>query len=350
MRDWNNDKKRAGELVDLLQDEGTDSATKEEIRAWFWSGVSSDAKESAMIGRFRRIMPNPAPDAYDRKKYAELAARLNIGGARKRYTLKRRMAPILRATAGIAAGVMLALVISGVAYLWMNRGPLDGMQHVATVTANEGKPTPVELPDGSSAEVTSGSMRHNTNFDQERFVELAGEALFNVAKDSTKTFTVKTDHLTIFVLGTEFKVCSDAGNDYSTVDLYRGSIRVEAADRSLVMVPGQHLNYSHSTGTFRISGISAAGNMPDSASESIGDEYGSNALLFENRPMGEILAVIEQFYGADMDISGQLPDSYRYTIGFSPDMNVERVLKLLSEVEKNLRYTIEQDRIRITLK
>ncbi len=78
MQDWNKNKQRAADLLNLLQDDATSLQTKEEIRAWFWSDASRDAKDAAMQEQFQQMTPSLIPDKSDYEKYEELAAKLNI--------------------------------------------------------------------------------------------------------------------------------------------------------------------------------------------------------------------------------------------------------------------------------
>ncbi len=103
LRNLDKDYKRAVELLDRLSDDATDSATKEELRAWFWSDVSRQAKDAALSALFRQLTPNPAPDESDRKKYAELSASLHMDLPVR----KRRTVSPLRVLARIAAAAVL---------------------------------------------------------------------------------------------------------------------------------------------------------------------------------------------------------------------------------------------------
>lgn len=71
-----------------------------------------------------------------------------------------------------------------------------------------GQKKQIILPDGTDVWINSGStFKYASNYgENNREVYLLGEAYFNVTKDKTKTFVVRTDNITIKVLGTSFNV------------------------------------------------------------------------------------------------------------------------------------------------
>ena len=64
------------------------------------------------------------------------------------------------------------------------------------------------LSDGTSVRLNSGSiLRYPVSFSgKERTVELSGEAFFEVATDSLRPFSVKTDGLVVKAYGTSFNI------------------------------------------------------------------------------------------------------------------------------------------------
>lgn len=76
------------------------------------------------------------------------------------------------------------------------------------VQTPDGQKKEITLPDGSTIWINSGStFRYASNFgEKNREVYLEGEAYFDVARDTTKTFIVHADKITIKVLGTSFNV------------------------------------------------------------------------------------------------------------------------------------------------
>ncbi|MDL2319843.1 FecR domain-containing protein [Alistipes sp. OttesenSCG-928-B03] len=339
MKNWKEDVRRAARLLELLRDDATGAEKKEEIRAWFWGNVSNKAKEGAMEDYFDKLTPNPSPDAYEHKKYAKQAALLHIDDTQAKLPLKRKTTHLRRIAMKAAVAAVIFLGISGVAYLWVNEARNAAEQHtVAEVTAADGEIKHCELPDGSHIKISSGSIRHATTFDNERRVELKGEAHFNVARDTTKTFTVHTDHLKIAVLGTEFRVHSTADSESSTVQLYRGSVEVGVGEEALVMLPGQHLSYNHLTGETTISKIAIKNleydNMPN--------------LLFDGSTLAEVFEVLGREYGISIIFADNV-DIHKE--GLHADLtqakSIDGVLNILASMTQLFTYEITDTEVLI---
>ena len=74
-----------------------------------------------------------------------------------------------------------------------------------------------------------------------RFVELSGEAYFDVKRDEALPFVVKTSRSEVMVLGTEFCV-KDYVNQVNQTTLVSGSVSVkDFRGQSYVIVPGQQV-------------------------------------------------------------------------------------------------------------
>lgn len=123
----------------------------------------------------------------------------------------------------------LAAVLLFAAGLW--RQPV-------TVTAPPGAYAAVELPDGSSVELNSGTrLRYRRSFAvlpfvpaRARTVALEGEAFFRIARDG-RPFRVETFNARIEVLGTAFNVWArqeQAAGRETRVTLSEGRVRVAA--------------------------------------------------------------------------------------------------------------------------
>jgi ferric-dicitrate binding protein FerR (iron transport regulator) len=130
--------------------------------------------------------------------------------------------------------------------LWLWRQPV-------TVTAPPGQQRTATLPDGSTAELNSGTtLAHRRDFQawplidaEERSVRLDGEAFFKVS-DGERPFTVRTANAQVVVTGTRFNVRAHSGGDappQTEVTMVDGRVRVssqEQPDQEVVLsTPGQ---------------------------------------------------------------------------------------------------------------
>ena len=99
------------------------------------------------------------------------------------------------------------------------------------------------LGDGTKVWLNSGTkLRYPVKFTGDvRFVELSGEAYFDVKRDEALPFVVKTSRSEVMVLGTEFCV-KDYVNQVNQTTLVSGSVSVkDFRGQSYVIVPGQQV-------------------------------------------------------------------------------------------------------------
>ena len=97
------------------------------------------------------------------------------------------------------------------------------------------------LPDSSKVNLAANAqLSFPENFKTHRNVELKGEAVFEVKKDSAHPFTVKSQLTTTRVLGTIFKV-KNLSAKHTEVNLYEGSVQmqVEGRDKNWIIAPGE---------------------------------------------------------------------------------------------------------------
>ena len=343
MQNVNNDHKRAAKLLDLLSDEATDPATKEEIRAWLWSDVSSEAKETALLEQFRQLVPNPAPDKSDRKSYTELATRLNLN-APMPVRKKRRTLPGIFVR--IAAAVVLLLGLSGTAYLWIGRDKNSGQQpQSAQITETAGaSPRSIRLPDGSSVELQANSvLEYDEHFISDRRIYLDGEALLTVAKSTNDAgepvpFSVTTDDLRVDALGTVFRVIdpSDDRDDRSIVALYDGSVDVAANDGLVTLQRGEAYHYTPSTRQSNVVLLLAR--------EMI--QHGFTPLLrFEESTLGNLVASLAANHGVEF----VLPEDVDLSRGrFSGDFqaeNLQSTLNILTQSNRTHSFELTKNQV-----
>ncbi len=351
MQDWNNDNKRAAALLDSLCNDAVDSATKEEVRAWFWSGVSRDAKDAAMIGAFGRMEPNLVPDSVDYGKYAELAAMLNLDAAPRIYLhkTKKRTSP-LRAYMRMAAAVMLLLGISGITYMLVNDARHSvGKQQIAEVTINSGDAVQsVTLPDGSTVELQPRSelIYADADFASLRQVHLTGEALVAVSKAVNEhgglaPFSVVTDDIKVNVHGTVFRVMDAAGSECSTVALYEGSVCVEAGDTVTTLDPGEEYSYNNVTKESHITMIDAI--------EMAAHGY-KPLLRFDDSTLGNLIEAISANYNVEF----VLPEDADLSKGrFSGDFGTEdlaNTLDILTKSNKTYSFSLTDNKVLVSRK
>ena len=115
----------------------------------------------------------------------------------------------------------------------------------------------VLLEDGSKIELgPKSNIKYYKPFvmNNKRIVYLTGRALFKVAKDKTKPFTVVSGDISTTALGTSFTVKSFSENNEISVALHEGKVVVKSADslnrklqKDIFLLPGDELIYNKNT-------------------------------------------------------------------------------------------------------
>ncbi len=113
-----------------------------------------------------------------------------------------------------------------------------------------GKEKNITLADGSMIVLFNNSeVTFEAPFAR-RHIKLIGKALFRVAKDTAKPFTVESGAIATTALGTEFTVTAYAGKEQLTVRLYNGKVVIKPTDNSsslmksdVFLTPGQEFVY-----------------------------------------------------------------------------------------------------------
>jgi ferric-dicitrate binding protein FerR (iron transport regulator) len=118
---------------------------------------------------------------------------------------------------------------------------------VNMLSTTNGETYQVRLPDGSDVWLNSASSltyKASLNEQGRRIVKLTGEAYFQVAKDKSHPFVVKTASQEVEVLGTHFNVNSYRDEPAIATTLLEGSVKVTAGNSKQIIKPGeQAINY-----------------------------------------------------------------------------------------------------------
>ncbi len=174
-----------------------------------------------------------------------------------------------------------------------------------------GQRSTVNLPDGSVVELNTDSLIQ-INFSDERrdLMLLRGEALFDVAKDSSRPFVVEADGKLITAIGTTFSV--RRADDEVRVTLIEGIVTVDKEDgddanpdavSKKQMRPGEQL-VALGDQPFKVNMINT-----DTATS-----WKDGRLIFDNEPLGTIVQEVNRYSSrklvvgdptlADMRVSG----------------------------------------------
>ncbi|MDD2595236.1 MAG: DUF4974 domain-containing protein [Bacteroidales bacterium] len=223
------------------------------------------------------------------------------------------------------------------------RNPKTGVREVAynTISVPKGKKFNVVLPDGTKVLLNSESSLHFPLIfkDNNRYVSLKGEAFFDVGKDSTRPFCVKSENMLTTVLGTKFNISSYADDGCEYVTIMEGCVSVKAFDREVTLNKNERLCVNIEDRTIDIA-----------QNEDIADYFlwRDNTLIVDNLTFDQMLKQFERWYSVKFINKSEVKSSERFNGRFNSE-NVEEAMNTVA-VSANIKYTIENKTIIVTSK
>ena len=182
-----------------------------------------------------------------------------------------------------------------------------------TETAHYGEKTTFLLPDNSEVVLNSGSEINykKWNWDNNRHLELKGEAYFKVAKG--RRFEVHTRLGKISVLGTQFNV-KVRKNRFDVV-CYEGRVKVNYANTQLLLTHGQSVSFEN-------------GKQTNIKILSLKPEWTENQICFYKEDIKSLLDEVERQYNIKIELNTK--DTTSLFTGKLPSKNLDIALKIIS--------------------
>ena len=344
LREWLDRSPQNRELAELLEESAENLPLLGRIYGYDEQRVWGNIRKAARKRRMRML-------AATARKYAAAAAVAALLAGGGWWTLGRRaerlarQAYIEQLTPGVRGAVLtlssgenVALEAGGRRMLVEQDGTrleiageelayhkVEAEQEIPmtnTVTVPRGKEFSLRLSDGTQVWLNSeSSLGFPVRFgDGPREVTVTGEAYFDVAHDEAHPFVVKTENLSVRVLGTAFNVRAHAADPLTEVVLERGSVRLQTPEGyNLVRLhPNQRAVFDAAKDDIEVEEIYAE--------HFVTERY--NLVAMKNATIGEIIARIESNYGVRIRIAD--PDNRkRYDINYLRTNSLEEVIDIV---------------------
>lgn len=213
-------------------------------------------------------------------------------------------------------------------------------------------PIPVVLADGSSVLLKPGSeLRHPKVFDGRlREVYLSGKAYFEVVKDQSKPFIVKTEGLVTKVLGTSFTIGALAAEATVTVRTGRVVVftreqfektegsSVGSTDEAMYLVANQRATWDSRKRTLSLS--ESRSDYPQDRELRI-----LTTFQFRDTPVVDIFRKIEKEYGVEIELDEKVLANCALTTTLK-DIPLSEKLRIICEgIGPGTGYSMLEDRI-----
>jgi len=190
------------------------------------------------------------------------------------------------------------------------------------------------MPDHSTIELTPGSILHYSYPLQadKRSLSLEGEAVFHVAKDAHRPFTVYTEGFATTALGTVFKITSFKGGKDARVRVISGRIVVQSSMDSakvLYLNAGQQCRYQITTQKLEMLRlrVKQPAKLPHQSFASA--IHLSGAIEFKNTPLPEVLHKVSHIYKVTINFSSETLSKRKFTGSFKKEEPLEKFLETL---------------------
>ncbi|MDY0986144.1 DUF4974 domain-containing protein [Flavobacterium sp. CFBP9031] len=188
----------------------------------------------------------------------------------------------------------------------------------------------IVLADGTKVFLNAvSSIKYPTQFNgDQRIVELEGEAYFEVAKNKSKPFLVKSANQTIEVLGTHFNVHAYNNESVVKTTLLEGSVAVSSKNQKAILKPGQQSDISESSSKIAVKEVDTEAAIA----------WKNGRFKFDNADLKSVMKQLERWYGIKVEYRGDVSD-VRFNGGTFRNKNLSEVLKVLEL--SNIKFKVE---------
>lgn len=257
------------------------------------------------------------PPSYDMEAaYAKLRARTDEkkSGKLVKMNLYKRLA--------LAASILVLVGIGS--FFILNNSLIQTIKH----TTAQGQVKTVKLPDHSLIEMNNlTTVTYNESlWDEQRDVELKGEAFFKVTKG--KPFRVLMENGMIEVLGTSFNI---KDRNYGTeIFCFTGKVRVtDSKSNALILTEGMSAQIKK--GTLLLKKTEEALKTP---------LWKQGLSRFENAPLEDVIYELQGQFNIEINVNQNISD--RFYFGSYPHDNLDQALELVFG-SMQLDYVKESD-------
>ena len=195
----------------------------------------------------------------------------------------------------------------------------------------------IKLKDGSSVTLSKNStIRFDNDLDGTRYLELDGEAFFEISRNEKKPFLVKTGGVLTKVLGTSFNISENDSEINITVAT--GLVEVSENNNSIRLTPNQRTTYQKETKSFHTSHID----------HNLFTSWYKNSVKLEEVSIEELAKFITYKYGLHVRFIDEAAKNNRMTLNLNPKADIGSLIddiNFINEVKvtktKNNMITIE---------
>lgn len=238
----------------------------------------------------------------------------------------------------IAAVLFIPVLLGGIWYYMQQNELLKDLDNLIVsqeIVTQPGTITHLFLPDSTEVWLNAAStLRFPSVFTgNERRIQLNGEAYFSVHHNKRKPFIVKTDYLEVVALGTAFNLSAYSGDYKISTTLEKGKVKIidnKNTNKIMFLDPNDQLNYFPNNQTYQSHKVRVQDVIA----------WKDGVLIFRETPFFEVVAKLERWFNADIQIFDQSIVNDRFTGTFTIE-SLEQVMELLT-LSTPIQYSISK--------
>lgn len=242
----------------------------------------------------------------------------------------------------VAASMAIILTVSAVSF-FLGSKSIEAKFADTVVESPIGSISRLTLPDGTQVWLNSEStLTYSQGFGvKERVVTLSGEGYFEVEKNETVPFIVKTADIDVQVLGTKFNLRDYPQDLEAIVSLQEGRVLLNNklnAESPKILYPNQRAVLDKNNGNMHVESKDATNAIL----------WTMGNLFFDEEYFSDIAKELERMYNVKITIiSDELRHTRIYASFATQDMSIDDILDVLSSTNR-LKYNRNQKDIIIS--
>ncbi len=345
--------KLSREELDFIYQSVNHNMHEDEIKAWFYhywdesSMKTNKLHSSDVLKKIKESIRLTTPST-DKNPFSD-----NKLHAKK----KKIFAIVFRYAAIFLTGFLLA---SFLIHQFNYKAIPDKISY-NELTTPRGSKSSITLTDGTQVWLNAGStIKYPDRFGtDQREIFLEGEAFFDVKRDESRPFFVKTNEIYIKVLGTQFNVKSYPEENTIETTLVTGSIEIEAKKagtiqkQCLKLKPNQKATFSKSSHKLSLLEEKIPGRIKsarveevkisDKINTEIITSWKDDKLVFSKERFEDILVKMERWYDVEIILNDENLKDYKYTGAFEKE-TLEQALNAL-KMATPFEYSVDKNYI-----
>ena len=256
----------------------------------------------------------------------------------QKISLKKSNTKLLRIRFRYVAAILIfGLMAMAIIHSYIRN--LQFSNQFTEIITQPGQKTSVILPDGSMVWLnSSSSLKYPANFNmvEDREVLMTGEAFFEVKKDQSKTFRVKSGALYVEVHGTSFNVKNCPDKNAQEITVTEGVVGLINNNHEISrLIKGEQAIFNKISENVIVT----------KENPGLVTAWKNNELIFRDTPVEEVIKSLESWYGVNITIDYKMVGEHNYTLKVKTE-SFREVLDMM-ELMTPLSYTINGKDIEI---